>query len=248
MDVNFVHYSKYYDLLNQNKDYYAETIYISKCIKKYSPEARTILEFGSGTGGHGIFFQNLGYDIYGLERSKLMVDKAKLNGVPCEQADITNFKVDRKFDVVVSLFHVISYINENKQLESTFRNAYNQLNSEGLFIFDVWYSPSVYYQKPENRVRKVENDDVLIIRLAEPKIHFNINVVDINFTIIVKDKKTNLWSEFQEIHPMRHYSIPELELLASFTGFKLLLAEEFLTGNLPSQHTWGITLIFQKSA
>lgn len=159
MKDNFDLYSQYYNLLYQNKDYNAEAKYISACIESYFPNAKTILEFGSGTGGHGLILQKMGYAIFGLERSKQMVEEAQFHGFKCKHADITNFKIDRKFDAVISLFHVISYIIDNESLMKVFSNASNNLNSGGLFMFDVWYSPAVYYQKPETRIKKVENDE-----------------------------------------------------------------------------------------
>lgn len=247
MDKNFDLYSKYYDLLYQNKDYNAEANYVSSCIKEHAPNAKSILEFGSGTGGHGLILQKKGYNIYGIERSEKMVEVAITQGFHCKQADITDFKIEHKFDVVISLFHVISYINDNKSLLNVFRNASIHLNANGLFLFDVWYSPAVYHQKPEARLKKVENEEISVMRVAEPEIHSSKNVVDVNYTIIVKDKKTNKWMEFQEKHPMRHFSMPEIDLLTTFTGFNLLKAEEFLTGNQPSENTWGVCFILKKN-
>ncbi len=246
MDVNFNLYSKYYDLLYQTKDYLAEATYIADCFKTYAPNTKTILEIGSGTGSHGLILQKMGYDILGLERSQKMVEKANLRGFACKQADITNFVIDRKYDAVISLFHVISYINDNDSLEKFFINANNCLNSGGLFIFDVWYSPAVYHQKPGIRTRKVESAEISVIRIAEPQIHFEKNVVDVNYSILVKDKKHDNWVDFQEKHPMRHFSIPEIGLLSKFTGFELLKVEEFLTGNIPYENTWGVNFILRK--
>jgi len=248
MSDNFNLYGKYYNLLYSNKDYKAEAKYVSDCIKRYSSDAKTILEFGSGTGGHGLILQKLGYEIYGIERSKQMVDEATIHGFHCEQADITNFEINRKFDIVISLFHVISYVNDNDSLEKVFRNASTCLNASGLFIFDIWYSPAVYFQKPETRIKRVESNEINVIRITEPEIHVNKNVVDVNYSIIIKDKITDKCIEFNEKHPMRHFSIPEIDLLATITGFELLKAEEFLTGNEPSENTWGVCFILKKKA
>lgn len=247
MSDNFNLYGKYYDLLYRNKNYLAESSYIDICIRNNFPNALTILEFGSGTGGHGLILKKSGYDIFGLERSEKMVNEAKFRGYPCEQADITDFTIDRKFDVVVSLFHVISYITSNSALEGVFRNASECLNSGGLFIFDVWYSPAVYYQKPETRIKRVENNEIEVVRIAEPEIRTSENIVNVSYTIMVKEKETGNWIEFRENHPMRHFSIPEIGLLAMTTGFTLVTAEEFLTGNQPSEHTWGVNFILKKN-
>ena len=45
---------------------------------------------------------------------------------------------------------------------------------------------------------------------------------------------------------MRCFSIPEIELLANQTGFKLLHSEEFITRKAPAIDTWGVCFILQK--
>jgi SAM-dependent methyltransferase len=246
MSDNFDLYSKYYDLLYGDKEYNSEVEYIIKCIKKHAPNSNTILEFGSGTGKHGLLLEKQGYTVYGLEKSPSMVAVAKRNGFNCKQSDITNFAIADKFDVVLSLFHVISYITDNKSLNLVFQNAYNSLNDGGLFIFDVWYSPAVYTQVPERRIKKVENDNISVIRFAEPKMNFNNNVVEVHYTILVKEKESDTWIQVEETHPMRHFTIPEIETLANINGFKLIKSESFLTGIEPSNYTWGINFILKK--
>jgi hypothetical protein len=93
MSDNFYLYSKYYDLLYKSKDFTAEANNISDCIKNNNVNAKTILEFGSGTCKHGLILKNIGYEIYGFERSKQMVDEDCFQGFPCEQADITILKL-----------------------------------------------------------------------------------------------------------------------------------------------------------
>ena len=247
MTENFNLYSKYYDLLYRNKNYIEEVNYISTCIQTYAPETTTILEFGSGTGGHGLHLQEKGFDIYGLERSHDMVEKARLAGFNCEQGDITSFSLDKTFDAVISLFHVISYLTTNDELISTFKNAERHLKAGGVFIFDVWYTPAVYSLKPETRVKRVSNDQIEVTRIAEPVIHTSANVVDVNYSIFVKDLSDESYSELSEKHPMRHFSIPEVDLLAKLTGFEILKAEEFLSGNAPSGATWGVNFILKKN-
>ena len=247
MNSNFNLYGNCYDLLNADKDYFAEAKYISECIKKEFPKAQSILEFGSGTGVCGLFLKEMGYDIFGVELSPQMVNKALNNGFSCKQGDITNFEITRKFDAVIALFHVISYLNDNLSLEKAFLNAAMHLNPKGLFIFDVWYSPAVRFQKPENRIKKVENNETRIIRIAEPKEHINDNIVDVVYTVLVKDKVTDKWEEFTETHSMRHFSIPEISFIARNTGFEVIKAEEFLTKRIPSINTWGVNFILRKN-
>ena len=93
MSSNFKLYSKYYDLLYNDKDYHSEIEYISKLLTAYSSRVQNILEFGSGTGKHGLLLKNKGYRVYGLERSEEMVATAQKDGLSCEVADISKFSL-----------------------------------------------------------------------------------------------------------------------------------------------------------
>jgi SAM-dependent methyltransferase len=246
----FSEYSDYYDLLYKDKDYSAEVEYIVALLQKYLPAAKRILEFGSGTGIHGKLLAQKGYSVFGIEQSAEMVAKAQVSavhGFDCKVDDICKVKLEKKHDVVLALFHVLSYLTTNDRLLSVFKNAYNHLEKEGLFIFDVWYTPAVYMQFPEVRIKRMEDENYAVIRIAEPDILFNKNVVEVNYTVLVKNKKTNNNQfEFKENHPMRHYSIPEIELIAESTGFSLLKTEEFLTGSEVGPKTWGACFIYRK--
>jgi hypothetical protein len=94
----------------------------------------------------------------------------------------------------------------------------------------------------------MENDEVEITRIAEPRILDNENLVEVNYTIFSKNKSSGLITNFEECHPMRHFSTPEILLLARAYGFELLKSEAFLTGHVPSKDTWGVCYVLQKVA
>lgn len=240
-------YSRYYDLLYRDKDYVGEAAYIQMLLTRYGLQKGELLEFGSGTGKHGRLLAAQGFAVHGIERSSEMVAEAQtLPGFTCQQGDITSVFMGRLYDAVLSLFHVISYQTSNAQLQAVFANASLHLKSGGLFIFDFWYSPAVYAQKPVIRVKRMADKQVEITRIAEPNIHPNENRVDVNYTIIERDKISGHFQTMQEQHPMRHLSLPEIDLLSAKAGFKRLDAEEFLTGNSPSEATWGVCVVLQK--
>lgn len=243
----FNNYSNYYDFFYQDKEYQKETDYIIDLLKKNEVIKGNILEFGSGTGKHGYLLGSKGYNVYGIELSSDMVDKAKTNSnFSCEQGDITKVRLDKSFDVVISLFHVISYQTTNNQIKSVFENAANHLPSGGLFIFDFWYSPAVYHQKPSVRIKRFKNDQISIVRVAEPDNYPNKNLVDVNYNFFVKNLLDNSTNQFKETHKMRHFSIPEIDILSEMSGFERIGAEEFLTKKKPSENTWGVCITLKK--
>ena len=232
----FDNYSNYYDLLYQDKNYQEETNYISSLLKKYEINDGDLLEFGSGTGKHGCLLAEKGYNVHGIELSTEMVSKAKTHPkFNCQQGDIANVKMSQSFDAVLSLFHVMSYQISNNQIKAVFENASKHLNSGGLFIFDIWYSPAVHNLQPSVRVKRFENDKFKIIRVAEPKNFPNKNLVDVNYTFFINELRNNSLSSFKETHTMRHFSLPEIDVLAENYGFKLVEAQEFLSKKNPSE-------------
>lgn len=260
----FNDYARYYDLIYQDKDYAAEADYVTSLLSRFDSHARHLLEFGSGTGVHGRLLAEHGYHVLGLDSSSEMIlqarrsirsDAAQLhqgkkgtrNGsFDCREGDIRQTQIKDSFDAVLALYHVISYMVTNADVIATFNNAHRHLKTGGYFLFDIWYSPAVLAQRPEVRIKRVEDEQVKIVRLAEPVIHPNQNLVDVNYTLNAEEIATHRLTTIQETHHMRHYSLPELELLAGFTGFSLLHSEEFLTGEKPSEKTWGVCCVLRK--
>lgn len=243
----FSAYSRYYDLLYRDKNYVDEATYINNLLKNHGILNGTLLEFGSGTGKHGSLLVAQGHKVHGIELSADMVANSEsVPGFTCQQGDISSTAMGCQYDAVLSLFHVISYQTSNEQLQAVFSNAAAHLNSDGLFIFDFWYSPAVYSQKPVVRVKRMADDQVEITRIAEPVLYSNKNCVDVKYTIYARNLTTGAVDTIQENHPMRHFSLPEIDLLARVHGFERLGAEEFLTRNKPSEDTWGVCVILRK--
>jgi SAM-dependent methyltransferase len=246
-DLVFDAYSVYYDIFYHDKDYANEVEYIVELLKDQGFSGSNLLEFGSGTGKHGILLAEKGYSITGIERSEKMVKRAiQSDGFTCQKGDIRTVNLNSTFDAVLALFHVISYQTTNSDIKSVFQNAAQHLEKGGLFLFDVWYSPAVYNLRPERRELYLEKDNLEIKRIAEPTIFSNENRVDVNYTITVRDTVNDKSQTFTEKHQMRHFSIPEIDFFAQTEGFKLVKAEGFLSGEQPSENTWGVCFALKK--
>ena len=109
-------YSRYYDLIYQSKDYSSEVEYVDTLIKNEPIKIKTILDLGCGTGRHDELLINKGYVVHGVDISEEMLKVAETrrknieNDLFFSQSDITKLELNEKFDAVISLFHVMSYI------------------------------------------------------------------------------------------------------------------------------------------
>ena len=241
-------YSRYYDLLYQDKDYAAEVAYVDALLQRHGIGGRELLEFGSGTGRHGRLLAERAYRVTGIERSAAMVARAQPSpGFQCLAGDIRTVQLGRTFDAVLSLFHVVSYQVGNADVQAVLARAAEHLRTGGLFVFDVWYSPAVLAQRPAVRIKRLAAEGLEITRLAEPRLLPNANRVDVNYTLFARDTTTGAVATFTESHPMRHFSLPELDLLAEAAGFERLGAEAFLTGEPPGEDTWGLCLVLRRT-
>lgn len=251
----FKEYAKYYDLLYQDKDYQIEAEYILSLLNKHQPESKKILEFGSGSGIHGRIIAKEGFQVSGIEKSREMIDlglssnqgKCENTNFSCTQGDCTSTFLGDDFDTVISLFHVLSYQTSNGEVLAMLKNAHRQLKPGGIFIFDYWYAPAVWYLGPKLRVKQVRNQQLAITRIAEPECFREQNIVKVNYQTFVEDLKSNHISKVKETHEMRAFNTEEIREFASQTGFTILCSEEWLTSHTPSKDTWGVCTTLQKN-
>jgi SAM-dependent methyltransferase len=254
--MTFNAYSQYYDLLYQDKDYLRESGYIESLIKRYNPSTLRILELGCGTGKHATLLAEKGYQITGVEVSESMLQQAQIRATLKDTESKGLFEVlagDARFvrlnqtvDTVISLFHVLSYQSSNTDVEKMFSTAAFHLTAGGIFIFDFWYGPAVLDERPSVRIKRMENEVLKILRIAEPTLSTVKNTVNVHYTVQCTDKKTGEITTLAEDHLMRYFFLPELCLFADKAGFSILNSEEWLTGNAPNSDTWGVTVIAQK--
>lgn len=227
MDV-FQDYAYYYNAFYKDKNYKAEAAQIDQILKKYGVTGNKLLIMGCGTGKHDIGLSRLGYQCTGIDISPVMIDEARRNAEIAKEkivysvADIRNYEPVELQNAVISLFHVMSYQNSNKDILNAFLSARKCIGAGGIFLFDVWYGPGVLSDKPAVRVKETEDDMNRLIRIATPVMHDKENVVDVCYEVFVIDKKTSIVKTIHETHHMRYFFRPELELLLNEAGFELI--------------------------
>lgn len=247
----FDNYAKYYNLLYRDKNYEAETDHVHHLIEQFSGQpAKKVLDIGCGTGIHANFMAKRGYTMYGIDMSAEMINQAIKKNIPGAHFSIgnaTNFVLPEQFDAITSLFHVFSYQTTNEAAAAMINNACTHLKQGGLFVFDFWYGPSVLHEVPSVRIKRLENEEIRVTRIAEPVLKVNENIVDVNFELMIYDKERNQTEIIKEIHPMRYFFKPEIELLLDRANMDLLYFREWMTGNEASESTWGTCCVAVKN-
>jgi SAM-dependent methyltransferase len=246
----FKEYASYYNLLYRDKDYSSEVEYIYSFIEKYHPGAESILNLGCGTGNHDVLFYNKGFKILGIDLSEQMIEIAKKKRVSSKLeflcSDATKYHSEKKFDIILSLFHVINYQTSEESLNEFFKVASVNLHQNGLFIFDSWYGPAVLNDLPKYKSKEIEDQSLSIKRVTTPILHVNKNIAQIDFDISIREKASNIYSQIHETHLMRFLFNPEVEALAKKNGFEILEFNKWMGTESPDINSWYVFYCLRK--
>ena len=124
--------------------------------KSIIPPGSTVLELGCGTGR--LAFPLLRNDIkyYGLELSSEFCKYTNNRLVEINQSnqiiqgDMTNFKIDIKFDYIFIAFNSFLHVLNNKDADSCFQCIKNHLTKNGKFILDILVPNPLFLYRPKN--------------------------------------------------------------------------------------------------
>jgi SAM-dependent methyltransferase len=252
----FEDYAGWYDLFYRDKDYRAEAKFVSDVLRTAGGAGRHLLEVGCGTGAHARWLVEAGWKVLGLDRSARMLARARQRlaevadapgSASFETGDARDFDVGQKFDAAVSLFHVMSYQAGPGELQAAMRSVRRHLHFGGLFLFDFWYGPAVLAQRPERRVRVVEDTRFQVRRTAIPTVRENEQVVEVRYDFEVTDKLTGAHRQVEELHPMRFLMPKDLGEMGGETGFALVALRAWMTEREPDEGSWSAFALLRTS-
>lgn len=127
-------YADFYDIFNKYRNYNNEMRFILNMLKN----KKRVLDLGCGTGTHLNILENLGYIVEGIDISDKMIllAKEKVKG-PIHNANILDYKLDEKYDGIISMHFVFNHLKSYEEFEKALVNSLNHLNSKGIMIVDL---------------------------------------------------------------------------------------------------------------
>lgn len=158
------YYDELYDALG--KDYPKEVKKVEGFIKKYiQTKGKKLLDVGCGTGHHAGLLSKR-YHVTGLDLDEniLSVARKKYPNIPFHQGNMIDFKLNTRYDIIISLFSSIGYVQNKVNLNKTIKNLADHLHSRGVMLIEPWFSPdewnpgrvfTLHVNKPELKITRM---------------------------------------------------------------------------------------------
>jgi SAM-dependent methyltransferase len=127
-----------------SKDYESEAEEICTLIKREHPNAKSILDVACGTGEHiRILHGTYGFDAHGvdLDEELLSLARKKVPSARFSCANMENFDLKERYDVVMCLFSSIGYVKTLDGVKRTLERFKAHLATDGLILVEPWFAP-----------------------------------------------------------------------------------------------------------
>ncbi|MGD0977760.1 MAG: methyltransferase domain-containing protein [Candidatus Bathyarchaeia archaeon] len=173
MDEHNLHtFAKYYDQIYlKRNDYKSESEVVQNIIKRFKRKpSKTLLDVGCGTGEH-LKYLSQNFRCTGLDISRDMINtaRAKVPNARFEVADMIDFRLQDRFDVITCLFSSIGYVQNLGNLARTLRNFYDHLTNDGLALVEPWVFKKDF-RKGNFAIDTYEDERIKLARMGTSKL------------------------------------------------------------------------------
>ena len=182
--------AKIYDAIYRSvgKDYAAEAEKLQALIRQHKQSSgNSLLDVGCGTGGHLAYLSGR-FSVEGLDSSDRMLAEAKEKypGVPLHLADMADFDLHCRFDVITCLFSAIGYVRTLRRLSQAIRTFATHLLPGGVILVEPWFGPGVLDAGKIHAVF-VDEPQLKIARISRNKVEGRLSHLDFHYLVGTPD-------------------------------------------------------------
>lgn len=220
-----------YDKFMDDVPYEEWADYVQSLLMEYEVREGLVLELGCGTGNLTEILASRGYDMIGVDLSADMLDiameKRERSGrdILYLMQDMREFELYGTVRAAVSICDSMNYLQEEKDLVSTFKLVNNYLDPGGIFIFDL--NTAYKYRELIGDTTIAENREGASF-IWENTWYEEEKVNEYDLTIFA-ETENGLYQKFEETHFQRAYDLKTVKRLIAEAGMEFLAAYDAFT-------------------
>jgi len=202
--------SHLYDLIyGEFKNYPDEVAKVAALLQAEAPAARTVLDVACGTGEHArLLTERWGYRVDGLDLEPGFVEIAavKLPDAEVVQADMADFSIHRRYDVILCLFSSIGYMVTPERTAQALRRFRAHLAPGGLVVVEPWLAPDRLVSG-RIYVKEARSEGVTVVRMTHTAVIGRL--CRLRFEYMVGRPESGI-ERFSEVHELGLLTTEEL--------------------------------------
>lgn len=133
-----------YDTIYGFKDYAAEAAQLAALIRATHPSANSVLDVACGTGAHAYHLattHGFGVDGLDLDPELLKIAAGKHRSGRFFEADMSDFRLEQRYDAVICLFSSIAYLVTLERIAAALACFRRHLLTDGVVLVEPWFAP-----------------------------------------------------------------------------------------------------------
>lgn len=203
-----------------------------------------VLDLGCGTGNAIPYLKPYLKSYKGIDISRYMLNIAKKEYPEFEFKcnSITNYKVTKQYDLIISAFDTINHLLSFKDWEDAFLLASNSLKKGGIFIFDATTPYDHKFNWP-NYHNVVDKDDLFLSQRGE---YSKEGVAKLFSTFFCRRGKRR-WERYEDVVEQISFNSVKIRKMLSEVNLNVVAEIDIYTGIEPQRSSEVIVYVCSKS-
>lgn len=212
----FTESAQWYDALYSFKDYAKESAQIIARLQDAHPRAKSVLDVACGTGEHDRYLAEV-YRVDGLDLNPdfIRVAEGKNPAGKYYCADMTDFQLEQRYDVLLCLFSSIGYVKTVEKLVETLTCFRRHLNPGGVILVEPWFTPQAWNPGESVHMLTAETERGKICRMNLSEQQGSLSIINFHYLVGTRAGIRH----FTEQHELGLFSVEDM--LAAFQAARL---------------------------
>jgi SAM-dependent methyltransferase len=230
-------------LYNKEWTRFAESIFpgLKGIAGEILQEGVKVLDLCCGTGQLAKILTDNGYKVTGIDGSSKMLKYARENAPKARfvAADARSFKLPQVYNVVFSTFDSLNHIMTLPELQQVFKNVYQCLVKDGIFVFDM--TTKTHFQTQIQDYKQISETPGYFYTMH---VVYNIENKISQWHCTIFQRKVRGWRRSDISLQQTFYDNTEIKTALKKSGFSNILTYPVSRQNQPQKTTRNAVRIF----